>query len=91
MRLVVLGSAPLHDLSSWVTRNFSDVPVSYPGVTSLKPQALAPAASIAANFDSNWFRLYRTVPVAPNPLLVIAWVLPSVKPLWRRRCVEGDV
>jgi secreted Zn-dependent insulinase-like peptidase len=32
---------------------------------------------------------YRTIPVAPNPVLVVSWVLPSIKPLWRRRCVTN--
>jgi secreted Zn-dependent insulinase-like peptidase len=57
MRLVVLCSAPIHHMSEWVSRYFSDVPQSYPGITLARPRDPPSAESIASNFDSNWFKL----------------------------------
>ena len=58
MRLAVLGSASIDDMSSWVTKHFSDVPVSYPSVPPSVACTLSPADSISQNFDRDWFRMF---------------------------------
>lgn len=72
MRLAVLSSAPAHEISSWVTKHFSDVPVCYPGVPPATRLPVAPADSIAANFDQDWFRMSVTsltsTSTAPLPI-----------------------
>ena len=78
MRLAVLGSAPIHVMTSWITAYFSDVPVSYPGTAPAAPLPSSPADSVAANFDRDWFKMCACVPrmrhepphlQRPHPLL----------------------
>jgi hypothetical protein len=57
MRLAVLTSAPIDIVSSWVAKHFSDVPVSYPGVTPPPSHISCPSDAIAENFDKDWFRM----------------------------------
>ena len=71
MRLAVLTSAPIHQVSSWISQHFSDVPVSYPAVTPPKRTPSSPEHSIAENFDRDWFKMYalRYLPPLNRPPL----------------------